>query len=59
MPSDTELTGLVMWALVFTVLFLIRRGCKRRMERVSRNATIGTKWEQDVPMTECFEEDDL
>lgn len=59
MPSDTELTGLVMWALVFTVLFLIRRGCKRKMERVSRNAAIGTKWEQDEPMPECFEEDDL
>lgn len=59
MPTDTEVLGLVMWALIIGACFAIRWVCKRHVSRNQPKPS--AKWEQDVPMAECFDEmeDDL
>lgn len=60
--TSEEVTGFMLWGLIFLVVFG-SRWLGRRVSRNARPATptqgTGPKWEQDKPMIECFEEDDL
>jgi len=51
--------GLIEWAVIFLIIGWAVRRARRSTVSGNPGRKTGPKWEQDKPLPECFEEDDL
>lgn len=61
MLTESETTGLILWALIFAGAFMLRWLVSRNTRATrstTRPAQSGPKWEQDVPYALLLDDDE-